>query len=96
MEKFMLPCINKMLFGIDCPGCGLQRSVVLLFQGHFQDAFEMYPAIYTLLLLLCYLIFSRVRKIRHHFNIKVGLICVNALVVTVHYSFKMHYLVESI
>lgn len=96
MEKFMLPCINKMLFGIDCPGCGLQRSIVLLFQGNFQEAFVMYPAIYSLLFLMCYLIFSRVKRLQNHFNIKVGLICLNALIVMLHYSFKMHYLVESL
>ncbi|MGS0524465.1 DUF2752 domain-containing protein [Zobellia nedashkovskayae] len=31
----MLPCLNKKLFGIDCPGCGLQRSIVLFFKGRF-------------------------------------------------------------
>lgn len=95
MEKYMLPCINKMLFGIDCPGCGLQRSVVLLVQGNFGQAFEMYPAVFSLLLLLGYWVFSRVRKSVFHFNIKIGLIILNALVVAVHYSFKMHYLLVS-
>jgi len=46
----MLPCINKTIFGIDCMGCGIQRSVVLLLQGKFVDAFYMYPAIYPLIL----------------------------------------------
>ena len=50
-EGFMLPCLNKKLFGIDCMGCGMQRSVALIFQGEFTAAFNMYPAIYTLLLL---------------------------------------------
>ncbi|RZJ31891.1 MAG: DUF2752 domain-containing protein [Flavobacterium sp.] len=47
MEKYMIPCMNKALFGFDCPGCGLQRSFFLLCQGHFSDAFFMFPAIYT-------------------------------------------------
>ena len=50
-KEFMLPCLNKKLFGIDCMGCGMQRSVALIFQGEFTAAFNMYPAIYTLLLL---------------------------------------------
>ncbi len=48
-EDYMLPCLNKKLFGIDCPGCGLQRSVVLIFQGDFEAAFYMYPAIFLLI-----------------------------------------------
>lgn len=48
-DDFMLPCFNKQLFGFECLGCGLQRSVVLLFNGDFIGAFKMYPAIYTLI-----------------------------------------------
>lgn len=48
-EKFMLPCLNKKLFGFECMGCGLQRSLGLLYHGDFFLAFKMYPAIYTLI-----------------------------------------------
>lgn len=48
-EDYMIPCLNKKLFGFECLGCGLQRSVALLFQGEFIAAFKMYPAIYTLI-----------------------------------------------
>ena len=47
----MLPCINKKLFGMECMGCGIQRSFALLLKGEFIDAFFMYPAIYSLILL---------------------------------------------
>ncbi|OXA76084.1 Protein of unknown function [Flavobacterium aquidurense] len=50
LEKYMLPCLFKTVFGIDCLGCGFQRSVFLLFQGDFLAAFKMYPAVYTTLL----------------------------------------------
>jgi len=36
----MLPCLSKQILGIDCLGCGFQRSIVLLFQGQFIDAFS--------------------------------------------------------
>jgi len=49
VEDYMIPCFNKKLFGFECLGCGLQRSVVLLFNGEFIAAFKMYPAIYTLI-----------------------------------------------
>lgn len=47
----MLPCLNKKLLGIECMGCGLQRSISLILHGEFTAAFYMYPAIYTLILL---------------------------------------------
>ena len=48
-EDYMIPCLNKKLFGFECFGCGLQRAVSLLFHGEFYAAFKMYPAIYTLI-----------------------------------------------
>ena len=48
-EDYMLPCLNKKLFGFDCLGCGLQRSLSLLFHGDFLGALKMYPAVYTLI-----------------------------------------------
>lgn len=51
MEDFMLPCLNKKLFGFECMGCGLQRSIILIVKGEFVEAFFMYPAIYSLIAL---------------------------------------------
>ena len=48
-EDYMIPCLNKKLFGFDCLGCGLQRSVSLLIHGEFLEAFKVYPAIFTLI-----------------------------------------------
>lgn len=43
LESLMIPCYFKMMFGIDCPGCGLQRSIILLLKGDVADAVFMYP-----------------------------------------------------
>mgnify|MGYP001590998484 FL=1 len=50
----MLPCLNKRLFGVECMGCGLQRALALIFQGEFTAAFNMYPAVYSLIALFLY------------------------------------------
>ncbi len=49
LENYMLPCLNKKLFGFECMGCGMQRSVSLILHGDFIGALYMYPAIYTLI-----------------------------------------------
>ena len=45
----MLPCLNKKFFGFECMGCGMQRSLMALLQGHFVDAFFLYPGVYPLM-----------------------------------------------
>ncbi|PXY43710.1 hypothetical protein DMB68_19190 [Flavobacterium hydrophilum] len=55
LEKYMLPCLSKTLFGVECLGCGFQRALFLLFKGNFFAAFKMYPAIYTTLIFLIFL-----------------------------------------
>lgn len=36
-------CIFKARWGIPCPGCGLTRSVLLILQGRFAEAWAMHP-----------------------------------------------------
>lgn len=49
-EADMLPCLSKQLLGMECPGCGLQRSVALLLNGQVAESFLMYPGLYPMLL----------------------------------------------
>ncbi|SHJ10435.1 Protein of unknown function [Cruoricaptor ignavus] len=49
-EEFMIPCLIKAITGFDCPGCGAQRSFWLLLNGEFSEAFQAWPAIYTMLI----------------------------------------------
>jgi hypothetical protein len=50
LENYMIPCLTKTLFGVECFGCGFQRSLVLLIKGQFAEAFWMYPAVYPMLI----------------------------------------------
>jgi hypothetical protein len=65
IENNMLPCFTKQLWGFDCPGCGLQRAIVFLIQGEFGAAFEMYPAIYPMLILFGFLIIDKLFSIKY-------------------------------
>ncbi|MBC8112427.1 MAG: DUF2752 domain-containing protein [Verrucomicrobia bacterium] len=55
LEDNMLACPFKKYLGVDCPGCGLQRSVVALLRGDFSQSFKMYPATIPLLIMLVFL-----------------------------------------
>ena len=45
IEDNMLQCQFKEITGVDCPGCGFQRAVLLLLKGDFVGSFVMYPAL---------------------------------------------------
>ncbi|TAI49348.1 DUF2752 domain-containing protein [Flagellimonas allohymeniacidonis] len=86
----MLPCLNKQLFGLDCPGCGLQRSLYFLLHGEFMAAFKMYPAIYPMILLLFFLGSSIFVKFRFAGIIKWSLISLTVGTILVSYFIKMN------
>lgn len=94
MEEFMFPCLNKQLFGLDCPGCGAQRALFMVLQGDFTAAFKMYPAIYSLLLLLFFLIVNLFFKFKADWQVKTGLIILNAVIIIGAYIYKMSFLIN--
>ncbi len=85
----MLPCLSKKFFGVDCLGCGMQRSIVFLLKGEFVAAFQMYPAIYPLLLLLIYLGTSFFITFKYDQLIKVVLMITIALTILSNYVTKI-------
>jgi len=54
LEDHLLSCQWKDTLGVECLGCGLQRSFIHLLKGEFADAFFIYPAIYTLIGMLIF------------------------------------------
>lgn len=88
LQNFMLPCLSKTLFGIECLGCGFQRSLLLLFQGQFKAAFEMYPAIFTSLIFIASLLLNAVRKKGNYSKAIVILAIINASIMIAGYYYK--------
>ncbi|WOC40246.1 DUF2752 domain-containing protein [Polaribacter sp. HL-MS24] len=90
LEDFLLPCLNKYFFGIDCPGCGIQRSLIAVFQGEFTTAFYVYPAIYTLLLLGGFVLLNLKFRFQHAPKIILVLAITNGLIISGSYIIKMN------
>lgn len=88
LKEYMLPCLNKKIFGVECPGCGLQRSVSLLFQGDFIEAFKMYPAIYPIMLLLGFLLADTFFNFKHSNKITIFLMVASVLFILTNYILK--------
>lgn len=91
MNDYMLPCMSKKIFGIECLGCGTQRAFLLLIQGNFIDAFKMYPAIYTTVLFFFFLLLQFFDKSRNYHKIIISLAIINAIIMVISYIYK-HFL----
>ncbi|WP_339894731.1 DUF2752 domain-containing protein [uncultured Algibacter sp.] len=89
MEDYMLPCLNKKFFGIECLGCGLQRAITLIFQGEFVAAFQMYPAIYSLIILFIYIGINIFFKFKHSNKIIGALAILTVATIIISYIIKL-------
>ena len=92
MDEYMIPCMNKKIFGVECPGCGTQRSIALLLDGEFIAAFFMFPAIYTTILLFGFIALHFIDRSHKYHKIIVGLAIVNAVITIIAYIYKMSHL----
>lgn len=88
IDNYMLPCLNKKLFGVNCMGCGMQRSMSLIFKGEFIDAFYMYPAIYTLILLLGVVAVNTFKNYKYAYKIIVILAILNTIIIITNFILK--------
>lgn len=57
--QHLLPCPSKYFLGMDCPGCGMQRSVIEMLKGNVVESLKMYPGmlpmVFTMVLLAFHL-----------------------------------------
>lgn len=73
---------------MDCPGCGLQRSVAFLFEGDFVAAFQMYPAIFTMIPLFGFLLADYFFKIKYANKIIIALMISSVFLILTNYILK--------
>ncbi|TVZ54788.1 uncharacterized protein DUF2752 [Lutibacter sp. Hel_I_33_5] len=90
LEEYMIPCINKQLFGFDCPGCGIQRALLFLIKGEFVAAFKMYPAIYTLITFAGFVLINMKIKFKYAQKIILYLTIINIIIILTNYIIKLN------
>ena len=54
LSHHLFSCPFKAYFGFDCPGCGLQRSVIALLEGDFLKSIKLYPVTIPLFLVIAF------------------------------------------
>ncbi len=92
LESHTFPCFSKRIFGIDCPGCGLQRAFIELLKGNFMESIKIYPPLIPIMLLFFYLILFLIFKFeKGAFYIKIIFIFTASMIV-INYLFKLFFI----
>jgi hypothetical protein len=60
----MLACPYQKYFGMDCFGCGMQRSFVALLKGNISESFQLYPALIPMIIMFLFLIVHLIFKFK--------------------------------
>ena len=91
LEEHLLSCSWKEGFGVECLGCGLQRSLILLLKGDFIGAFKMYPPVYTLILMFVYLGLHLKFDFNKGSRVLLYLFILNVIIMIINYIVKINF-----
>ncbi|WP_345234438.1 DUF2752 domain-containing protein [Olivibacter ginsenosidimutans] len=89
LQHHLLPCPFKYITGIDCPGCGFQRALLLLFQGQWEASIRQYPPTIPLLFLGAFFLLKRYVTFDHSEKIATILSCLVGGIIIAAYVQKM-------
>jgi hypothetical protein len=88
-QSGMFQCPFHALTNFDCPGCGLQRSIILLFSGEVIESARIYWATIPILLMFGYgFLFLKYRYQNGSRNL-IYLFCFNTALIACNYIYKI-------
>lgn len=88
LERHQQPCFWKKHFGLECFGCGMQRSVIELLKGNIIESIKLYPALIPMIFLFVFLFLHVLYKYKNGALIlKISFIFTVIIIVT-NYIFK--------
>ena len=89
LEKHQLPCIYKLATGHDCPGCGMQRAIILLLRGNLIESVKMYPPLIPVLIMLGFLVAHLIFKFKHGAKTLVWMFIFNVIIILCNFFYKL-------
>ncbi len=96
LEEHMGTCAFKAHTGMDCPGCGMQRSLFELLKGNIWESIQYYPGLLPMMFTLFFLGLHLIFKFKHgadilkfSFIFTVTVILINYIIkIATHYQFS--------
>ena len=95
LKNHMLPCFYKQNFGIDCPGCGMQRAILALFKGNFTQSFVYYPPLIVLLILFGFTIIHLLFDLKNGASIIKWLFIISGLLMLINFVYKLIFVADT-
>ena len=89
LDQNMLPCFYKKFLGVECPGCGMQRSIVSLLKGDFNESFAFYPPLLLVLSLITLLAIHLIFDLKNGAFMLKWTFIINVLAIIANFIFKM-------
>jgi hypothetical protein len=90
LQNHLIPCPFKKLTGIDCPGCGFQRSIIALLKGDIHESIHLYPAAIPLLITALFVLLALKFNIDKSHLIKKSLYIITGSIIMGAYIVKIY------
>jgi len=84
----MLPCFYKLIFNVECIGCGLQRSILAILKGDFKLAFNYNPGGFLALFIFAFLAAHLKFNFKNGGKILLVVSVINLLIMSLNYYVK--------
>jgi hypothetical protein len=85
----VLTCFSKYYFGVECPGCGAQRSVVSLFRGDLFESIALYPALIPFMIMMTLAGLSFFKSVKLSLRWLVAFALITVVIMIGHYILKI-------
>ena len=89
LQNHLIPCPFKALTGIDCPGCGFQRSFMALIKGDLSTSWSLYPSTIPLILLFIFTAILHKFPVKHQSTVLKMLFLIVGNIVMISYIHKL-------
>lgn len=88
-ENNMPSCFYHKYLGIECPGCGFQRSLVYLLKGDVISSLKTFPALIPIIVMLGYLVLHLIFKYEKGHKVLLTLFILNTIIIVTNYILKI-------
>jgi hypothetical protein len=89
LESHQGNCSFREHTGLDCPGCGLQRSILALLEGELLESIMLFPALLPVMAMFVFLGIHLVFKLKHGALILKIFYIGNISIILLNYIFKL-------
>ena len=91
LEDHLLACPFKKLTSLDCPGCGLQRSIIALLKGDVVISLKLYPPTLPILALMIFALLHLKFDFKNGALIIKGMYIFATAIIIINYIYKVYH-----